>query len=97
MIRRKNSLVPDTPSSPRIPSLIRSTHSAIDQKEKHGQQKKPTYKLQQTVFRLFMFFSFLITALTTAYTVFSLLIVKQAEWVSLAFDEAVLLNLDIMA
>ena len=44
-----------------------------------------------------MFFSVLITLIMTAYTTYVLLILKQAEWVLDAFDEAVLLNLDIMA
>ena len=49
------------------------------------------------VWRIFMFFSLLITLLLTTYTLVGLLYMKQKEWVTWAFDQAVFLNIDIMA
>ena len=59
--------------------------------------KKKTYALKRMVWRIFMFFSLLITLLLTTYTLVGLLYMKQKEWVTWAFDQAVFLNIDIMA
>ena len=59
--------------------------------------KKKTYALKRTVQRLFLLFSFLITLITTTYTLVGLLYYDQLKWVILAFDEGVFVNIDIMA
>ena len=59
--------------------------------------KKKTYALKRTVQRLFLLFSFLITMITTTYTLVGLLYYDQLKWVILAFDEGVFVNIDIMA